>query len=135
MRDGDIDEVFKRAQAAAPNLDPALLDRISSSIGSSLRPVRPMAPPWLFIAALLAVCAAVAAGGAILLGAFGIRRMNATEIGTIFPVLGMLIWAAAAVSVSEIIQFLFFDSVDSAVAAYPEVLLVVLQNLKRAVIV
>ena len=103
MRDDEIDEVLRQAAGASPNVDPALLDRVSRSIGASLRPVRPLPAPPVLIGALVAVCVAVAAAGAALLGPHGIQRMNTAEIGLIFSTLGILIWLAAAVSVSEMI--------------------------------
>jgi len=103
MKDQDIDDVLKRAAGAAPDVDSALLDRVSKLIGASLRPVRPLAPPWVFMLALMAAGTAVAFGGGIVLGLHGIQKMNAAEIALIFPVLGILMWLAAAVSTGEMI--------------------------------
>ena len=103
MRDRDIDDVLKRAAGASPDVDPALLDRIARSIGGGLRPVTPLPPSWVLASALVVVCVAVAVAGAALLGPHGIQKMNATEIGLIFPVLGILVWLAAAVYAGEMI--------------------------------
>jgi hypothetical protein len=62
-----------------------------------------MPASWVLIGALIAICVGVATVGAVLLGPHGIQRMNGAEIGLIFPTLGILIWLAAAVSVSEMI--------------------------------
>lgn len=103
MRDREIDDVLKQAAGASPDVDPALLDRVTRSIGAGLRPVRPLPRSWVFISALMAVCVAVAAGGAALLGPRGIQKMDPVEIGLIFPVLGILAWFAAAVYAGEMI--------------------------------
>ena len=103
MRDREIDDILNRAAAASPGVDPALLDRVSSSIGGSLRPVRPLPPSWVLITALAAVAVTVAVGGAARLGLYGIQEMSAAAIGLVFPLLGVLIWLTAAVCVSEMI--------------------------------
>jgi hypothetical protein len=101
MRDGEIDDILKQAAAAQPDVDPALLDHLSQSIGSSLRPVRPLAPSWMLAGGLILVCGIVALAGAVLLGPYGVRKMSLVEIGTIFPALGILICLAAMLCVAE----------------------------------
>ena len=64
MRDKEIDEILKQAAQAPHNVDPALLDRIGKSIGSSLRPVRPLPPAWELAGGLFLICAGVALAGA-----------------------------------------------------------------------
>lgn len=103
MRDRDIDDVLRQAAAAKPGVDPALLERIAGSIGSSTRPVRPLPPSWILTGCLMLICAAVAVGGALLLGPKGVQKMNAVEIGLIFPLLGVLVWLAAKLCVAEVI--------------------------------
>lgn len=103
MSDKDVDDVLQQAAATIPPVDPALLDRISGSIGPTLSPVRPLQPPWLLVTALVIVCIGVASLGGTLLGLHGIHKMSAAEIALIFPVLGVLIWLAAAVSVKQVI--------------------------------
>jgi len=103
MKDEEIDEVLKRAAGASPDVDPALLDRVSRSLGASLRPVRPLPPPWVLVAALLAAGAGAAFAGGALLGLHGIQKMSAAEIALIFPVLGILMGLAAAVSAGEMV--------------------------------
>lgn len=103
MRDDDIDSLLNQASAASPNVDPALLDRISASLGASIRPVRPLPPSWLLVAALMAACLAVAAAGGVLLGLHGIQKMGALEMALIFPSLGALTWLTAVLYVSEMI--------------------------------
>src|SRR5689334_6267091 len=82
MRDDEIDDALRQT-GGAPAVDPALLDHISRSIAASLRPVRPLYPPWVLIAVLIAVCGAVATVSAALLGFHGMRRMSAPEMGLI----------------------------------------------------
>lgn len=103
MKDRDIDEILRRAADGAPEIDPALLDRVSQSIGSSLRPVRPPPPAWVLRAGLALICGAVAAAGALLLRPYGILKMSGWEIAPIFSVLATLIWIAAVLSVAETI--------------------------------
>ena len=42
MKDKEIDDILKRAAEGSEEVDPALLDRVSQSMRSSLRPVRPI---------------------------------------------------------------------------------------------
>ena len=44
VKDKEIDQILKQAAQAPHDVDPALLDRVARSIGSSLRPVRPLPP-------------------------------------------------------------------------------------------
>jgi hypothetical protein len=101
MSDRELDDILRRAANAPGDPDPALLDRIADSIGSSLKPVRPVAPAWVAASGLLLVVAVVAVGGAALLGFHGIRKLGAGEIALIFPVLGILTWIAAMASARE----------------------------------
>lgn len=103
MKDREIDEILKQAAQAPHDVDPALLDRIATSIGSSLGPVRPLPPTWVLAGGLILVCAAVALAGAARLGLYGIQKLSTLERGLIFSVLGILIWMAAAACVSEMI--------------------------------
>lgn len=101
MKDGEIDDILKQAAAAKPDVDPALLDRVSKSIGSSLRPVRPMPPSWILAGGLVLIGASVALAGAMLLGPHGIQKMSALDIGLIFPSLGSLMLLASTLCVAE----------------------------------
>lgn len=103
MRDEDIDDILKRSGDAAPEVDPAVLDRVSGAIRSSLNPVRPLPPAGVLAGGLLLICAAVALAGGMLLGPHGIQKMSALEIGLIFPVLGILLWMGAVLCVAEAI--------------------------------
>jgi hypothetical protein len=102
MNNHDIDDLFDPASRRG-SVDPVLLDRISETIGSSLRPVRPLPPTRVLITVLATVCLALATAGAAVLGLHGIQKMDALEIALIFPALLVLLGWAAAASVSEMI--------------------------------
>lgn len=103
MTDGEIDEILKQAAQAPHDVDPALLDRVTRSIKSSLRPVRPLPPAWVLAAGLVLICAAVALAGAARSGLYGIEGLSVLERALIFPALGILLWLAATVLVTEMI--------------------------------
>jgi hypothetical protein len=103
MRDRDIDDILKQAAQAKQEVDPALLNRISVSIGSSLHPVRALPPSWILASGLVLICSTVAIGGAMLLGPHGIQKMSAVEIALIFSLLSILVWLAAMLCVAEAI--------------------------------
>lgn len=106
MNDGEIDDILQRAAKAQPEVDPALLERVSRLVGAagaSLAPVRPLPPAWLLAAASIALSAALAVAGALILGPAGVRQMNALQAGWIFPLLSALLWLAAALCVAEAI--------------------------------
>ncbi len=66
-------------------------------------PVRPLPPSWILTGGLILICAAIAVAGTLLLGPKGVQKMNALQIGLIFPALAILIWLAAKVCVAEVI--------------------------------
>lgn len=103
MKDREIDEILKQAAQAPHDVDPALLGRVASSIGCSMRPVRPLPPAWVLACGLVLICAAVALAGAARSGFYGIQKLSVLESLLIFPTLGILIWLAATTCVSEMI--------------------------------
>jgi hypothetical protein len=103
VRDEDIDDLLKQAAGSAPEVDPAILDRVSGSIRSSLNPVRPLPPASVLAGGLVLICAAVALAAGILLGLHGVQKMTGLEIGLIFLVLGMLLCLSAVLCVAEAI--------------------------------
>jgi hypothetical protein len=103
VKDREIDEILKQAAQAPHDVDPALLDRVASSIGSSMRPVRPLPPAWVLASGLVLICAAVALAGAARSGFYGFQKLSVLERALIFPTLGILIFLAATTCVSEII--------------------------------
>jgi hypothetical protein len=102
VRDGEIDDILKRAAEGMPEVDPAVVNRASAALRDSISPVRPLPPEWLWRGGLFAICAAVAVAGGWFLGPRGIQKMNALEIGTIFPVLSLLTWMAAVACVAAV---------------------------------
>jgi len=103
VRDREIDEILKQAAQAPHDVDPAVLDRVARSIGSSLGPVRPLPPPWVLAGGLVLICAAVALAGAARLGLYGIQKLSVLDTALVFPVLGILICLAATAFVGEMI--------------------------------
>ena len=103
MKDREIDEILKQAAASGHEVDPAVLDRVAASIGSALRPVRPLPPAWVLEGGLILICAVVALVGAARLGFFGIEKLSGLERGLIFFTLGILVWLAATGFVNEMI--------------------------------
>ena len=103
MNDRDIDGIFEKAAESQPAIDPALLDRISSKLGSNLAAVKPIAPPWLLSGGAALVCWAIAIAVALVLKPHGIARMDAAEIVSIFGSLAALTGAAAMACVAQAI--------------------------------
>lgn len=103
MTDKDIDEILRQAAQAPHEVAPALLDRVAEAIGSSMRPVRPLAPAWVLAGGLMLICAAVALAGAARLGLYGIQKLSMMGRVLIFAALAALIWLAATVCVGEMI--------------------------------
>ena len=101
MKDNEIDDILKRAGRAPHEVDPALLDRVTGSIGSSLTPIRPLPPARMLTAGLLFLCVGIPLLGAAVLGFHGIEKMSALQRAMIFPTLGMLIWLAGAESIQQ----------------------------------
>ncbi len=103
MSDREIDEILRQSAQALPPVDPAQLDRIVKSIGSSIRPVRSIRPAWVLACGLFLTCASVAIAGAMRSGLYGIHNLSVLERALIFPALAVFIWVAAAACVSEIV--------------------------------
>jgi hypothetical protein len=101
MNEKEIDEILKRQGSPAP--DPALLARISAQMTATLKPVRPIASPWMLASALILIAAVTGTVGASILGFYGVRELGAFGIGTMFPALATLTILAAALSVSAVI--------------------------------
>ena len=100
MNDKDIDDILGRAAKEPHPVDPAVLDRVSASIGATLHPVRPVAPRWVLESMLWLVSAAIAIAAASALGLDGIRKLSGAETGAIFPALALFTWLAAMMSVA-----------------------------------
>jgi hypothetical protein len=103
VKDREIDDILRQAAQAPHAVDPALLDRVSRSIGSSLEPVRPLPSAWVLAGGLVLIGAAVAMAGAAALGFHGIQDLGAVGRAVIFPALGVLIVLAAMACVSQMV--------------------------------
>jgi hypothetical protein len=101
VTDDELDAALEQAAHAPHDVDPALLGRITGSIGASLRPVHPLPSLRVLVGGSIIVCVAVAVAGAARSGFYGIHRLSAIELASILPVLGILIWLAAAGFVAE----------------------------------
>ena len=98
MRDNEIDNILGQATGET---DPALLDRISGRLASSLRPVRPRPPAWLLAFTLFLCSAAIAIAGAAILGFYGFVSLSGAQLAWIFPVVGLAAWGASSLSTAE----------------------------------
>jgi len=103
VTDGEIDEVLEKAAQTPHEVEPALLKRVTDSIKSSLRPVRPLPPTWMLTGGLVLICAVVALGGAARAGFYGIEKMGLLQRALIFSMLGILVWVTATEFVNEMI--------------------------------
>lgn len=103
MTDREIDEALERVARTPHEVERVLLERVTGSIKSSLRPVRPLSPTWMLLGRLILICAAVALAGAARAGFYGIESMTLLERTLIFPVLGILIWVTGTEFVNEMI--------------------------------
>lgn len=96
MTDKNIDEILKRTEP----VDPALLNRVSSTIACSLDPVRPLAPLWVLAVALVCAAAICASAAAYIFGFNGLQKLPESNAALIFPVLAISLLAAALASAS-----------------------------------
>jgi len=103
VNDREIDNMLSRAAQAPPAVSSALLDRVAASVGSSLRPVRPLPPGWVLVAAQVVACAGIALLGAVAFKLTGVQRLGAWERALIFPSLALLMGLAAAVFLGEMV--------------------------------
>jgi hypothetical protein len=103
MTDEEIDNVLQKASGVPPEVDPALLKRITDSINMSLRPVRPLPPTRVLTAGLAVICAAVAVAAAVRLGFSGVENLGLGKSVLILCTLGILVWVAGKELVSQLI--------------------------------
>lgn len=79
MRDGEIDEILKKAAARAPEVETALRKRVAESIQPSMRRARPLLRTWVLVGELVLICAPVALVGAARPGFNGFEKMKLPE--------------------------------------------------------
>jgi len=103
VKDKDIDDILTRAAGPVSEVPPELLARISGSIGSSLRPVRPLPSVRVLAGAAAGTSVIVAIIGALILGPNGIRRMATGSFIGIAAVIAVLICLAASNAVNAMI--------------------------------
>lgn len=101
MNDNKMDEILKQAARNPHTVDPVLLDQVTSSIATSLIPVRPLPPSWMLEGALVAISVGIAVAGAARAGFYGFEKLGVAERALIFPALGVFLWLAASLWVSE----------------------------------
>jgi hypothetical protein len=102
MTDDQVDKVLEKASGATPEVDPALLKRIADSINMSLRPVRPLPPPWALTGGLALICAVVAVAAAARAGFYGVEKLSLWERALIFSTLGILVWVTGKELVGQL---------------------------------
>ena len=85
MTPDDIDKILARAANDAV-ADAAVIERAKERLLPTLRPVRPMAPDWVFMAGFLGVLGVVAVAGATVVGMSGWRALSMGERAAIFAV-------------------------------------------------
>lgn len=103
MRDGEIDEILRKAAVRGPDVEAALLKRVADSIQPSMRQVRPLPRTWVLAGVLMLICAGVALAGAGRAGFYGFERMSLLERALIFLTLGVLSCVAGMEFVNEMI--------------------------------
>lgn len=103
MKDEEIDGVLKGIARDRDVLKAETLQRISASIKTSLRPVRPLPPTWVLAGGLVLICAAVALAGAARAGFYGIEKMNILERALIFSTLAVFAWLVGIGLVHEVV--------------------------------
>jgi hypothetical protein len=96
----EIDDLFR---GAANPVDPALLERVSASINTSLTPVRPLPPSWVLTGGIFSLALMLATLVAAAIGFWGIQKLSGLDIAAIFSVLTLLAWLASSMSVRQMI--------------------------------
>jgi len=103
LKDEEFDDVLKGSARDPDVLKAETLQRISASIKTSLRPVRPLPPTWVLAGGLVLICAAVALAGAARAGFYGIEKMNILERALIFSTLAVFAWLVGIGLVHEVV--------------------------------
>ena len=103
MRNNDIDDILGRAAQAPEPVDPAVLARVTTSIGASLKAVRPLPSRWILAGVFIVLAAAAGIGTAVVLGTGGWDRLSVMEAVVIFSALAVLLCVVGAVCVSQIV--------------------------------
>jgi hypothetical protein len=80
VRDGEIDDILKKAGEAHPGPDPALIDEIAGAIRPGMRPVRPLPSARALELLLYLVALAISVIVAARLGLHGFAAMSGPQI-------------------------------------------------------
>ena len=102
MRNGEIDEVLKKAAGRAPEIEASLLRRVADSIQPSMRRVRPLPRTWMLAGGVVLICGALALVGAARAGFSGFEKMDLLERLHCpnFQAIHILVWHTAVLVVS-----------------------------------
>jgi hypothetical protein len=98
MTDRAIDEILNQAVDGAGGEALAQI-----RIALPLRAVRPLAPRWVWVGALLLVFAVVAVGGAASVGMYGLRALSGVQLTIVFAVVAAAASIAAVAAMREMI--------------------------------
>jgi hypothetical protein len=101
VKDTDIDQMLGKAADVPCPVPAALLKRIGDSIESSMGRVRPLAPTWVLVVGLVSIGAAIALGGAALVGFQGFQALTPGARLLIFGTLLLLACAAGSQAVRQ----------------------------------
>jgi hypothetical protein len=98
MKPDDIDDILARAAHSSlpSDAERAAVERARNILLDHLRPVRPMAPVWMFTFGLVTLFAGFSTASAALLGLHGLRVLNPIQAASIFSILLLTAWLAAA---------------------------------------
>ncbi len=92
--------LMEKADTAA-EFDPQVLETIQASLLPTLKPVRPIAPTWVWIGAFVLLASAIAVIGAAVLGMHGFWAATALQITVILGVICVSAIASAMVVARE----------------------------------
>jgi hypothetical protein len=101
MTTQDIDEILDRAVAGESGDITA--GRTKEIIVSSLRPVRPVAPSWVWSGGFLLIFAVVAVAGAARLGMYGLQALSGVQQAIVFAAVAAAATVAAVATAREMI--------------------------------
>jgi hypothetical protein len=98
MTPDEIDRILEKSanRIPGPAEGGAAMKRVEDAILKDLRPVRPLAPTWVFVLTFMGVFAALSSSSGTILGLHGIRALDVYQRALIFPTLLATAWLAAA---------------------------------------
>ena len=98
MTPDEIDRILEKSanRIPGPADGAAAMKRVEDAILKDLRPVRPLAPTWVFVLTFMGLFAALSSSSGTILGLHGIRALDVYQRALIFPTLLATAWLAAA---------------------------------------